>query len=286
MALANVSLTDTYDLWRVRTNQIVTYLNALDAANVFTIISNSAPLGVTGSSFRLGTIYLTVTPSANILDISTTNVAAPSIVNTAHQLARAGFAIANSGYNLANSAYLASNTVLLTAQGAFAAANAAAVPGSVAAAFNQANAAFAKANVAASNTVAGIAEIATGSEYITGTDTTRVLGVSDTINAYAERGLTDGATINVDLTSFINANLTIQGNRTLGNPSAVINSRGGYIRITQDATGNRTLAYSTSWKFAGQVAPSLSTAPGAIDMLYYNTINVNFIHASLVKDVR
>ena len=47
------------------------------------------------------------------------------------------------------------------------------------------------------------------------------------------------------------------------------------FRIKQDATGSRTLAYGSKYKFAGGVAGVLSTAANATDLLscYYDSTN-------------
>lgn len=81
--------------------------------------------------------------------------------------------------------------------------------------------------------------------------------------------LTDAATIAWDASSNQVAGVTLGGNRTLGNPS---NKQAGatYILIVkQDATGNRTLAYNSVFKFPNGVTPVLSTAANAIDILTF-----------------
>lgn len=98
--------------------------------------------------------------------------------------------------------------------------------------------------------------------------------------------LTDAATVTVDMSSFINATVTLAGNRTLGNPTNTVNGRTGLIEIKQDGTGSRTLAYGSSWKFNNGVAPTLTTTAGARDLLFYQVISSTVIYATLVKDVK
>ena len=98
--------------------------------------------------------------------------------------------------------------------------------------------------------------------------------------------LTDAVTVVVDMNTFINAKVTLAGNRTLGTPSNAKEGQSGFIRIIQDATGTRTLAYAANWKFPGAVAPVLTTTAGATDLLYYTVLSSTEIHGSLVKDVR
>jgi hypothetical protein len=95
--------------------------------------------------------------------------------------------------------------------------------------------------------------------------------------------LTDAATVAVDFSAGINFTLTLEGNRTLGQPSNQKVGQSGFIRINQDGTGSRTLAYHSSWQFVGGSAPVLSTAASATDVLFYQVIAADFIYGSLAK---
>jgi len=97
--------------------------------------------------------------------------------------------------------------------------------------------------------------------------------------------LTDAATIAVDMSTFLNATVTLGGNRTLGAPSNVKDGQSGCIEIVQDGTGSRTLAYHADWKFAGGSAPTLSTAAGSRDLLFYQVLSTGKTYANLVKAV-
>lgn len=103
--------------------------------------------------------------------------------------------------------------------------------------------------------------------------------------AAAEVTLTDAATIAVDMSTFINAKVTLGGNRTLGQPSSTKVGQSGFIRIIQDGTGSRTLAYHADWKFAFGSDPVLTTTASATDILFYTVIAANVIVASLVKAI-
>lgn len=104
-------------------------------------------------------------------------------------------------------------------------------------------------------------------------------------DAAAEVTLTDAATIVVNMAIFLNATVTLGGNRTLGQPSSTKVGQSGVIRIVQDATGSRTLAYHADWEFAGGTPPVLSTAANAQDLLFYQVLAANRIFGSLVKGV-
>lgn len=116
----------------------------------------------------------------------------------------------------------------------------------------------------------------------------KVLTTDIAASALAPVALTDAATIALDLNTFINGSVTIAGNRTLGNPTNIAGAVGrcGRIYITQDATGTRTLAYSSFWKFAGGVAPVLTTTAAAVDILSYCVRTSVLVDAALNKDFK
>lgn len=139
--------------------------------------------------------------------------------------------------------------------------------------------------VTATTTRKGVSEFATSAEYRVGTDTARSLVVDQVWSAAAEVTLTDAATIAVDMSTFINAVVTLGGNRAMGNPTNEKVGQSGLIRIVQDGTGSRTLSYGTDWEFASGTAPVLTTTAGATDLLFYHVIAADRIFANLVKAV-
>ena len=110
----------------------------------------------------------------------------------------------------------------------------------------------------------------------------KVLSTDQVWDAMAVVGLTDGANIALTLSSGFDFSVTLAGNQTLDNPTAVKVGQRGRIMITQDATGTRTLAYGTYYKFAAGTAPVLTTTAGAIDVLYYDCISATQILVSPV----
>jgi hypothetical protein len=74
--------------------------------------------------------------------------------------------------------------------------------------------------------------------------------------------LTDAATIAIPAQITSDFKVTLGGNRTLGNPTGMQDGQVFSIRIRQDATGTRTLAFGSKWKLIG-TAPTLSTAANA-----------------------
>jgi hypothetical protein len=95
--------------------------------------------------------------------------------------------------------------------------------------------------------------------------------------------------ITLNFYAYRSANFTLTGNSTLVNPSGVAFSGfGGRIRITQDPANSGapyTLAYGSAWKFPGG-APTLSTTPGAVDLLVYFVNTDLTFECTLVKDVK
>ncbi|CUA82084.1 hypothetical protein Ga0061063_0939 [Gulbenkiania indica] len=121
---------------------------------------------------------------------------------------------------------------------------------------------------------------------------TDLVAVRDSVQSWtrAQRGavqaLTDAATIAVDLSLANNFSVTLAGNRTLGTPTNAAAGQSGIIAVTQDASGSRTLAFGSGWKFAGGTAPALSTTAGAVDYLAYYVESSTRVYVSAVKDVR
>jgi len=170
-ALANVTLTNTFDEWRTRTNQIIYKLDEFEIGNTIYLASNSAnALTLSGTANLGANVFFTIRTSNNINDTANANIASNFAANQAHKVAWSAFdssngvntwnytfaantvrLAANSAYDKANSTYTyAANNVMLVANSAFAAANAGA---SGAAAYDKANSAnilaysaFTKAN--------------------------------------------------------------------------------------------------------------------------------------------
>lgn len=85
------------------------------------------------------------------------------------------------------------------------------------------------------------------------------------------------------LDQFINARMTLTGNLVLANPSVLKPGQTGRIRLIQDGTGGRTISYGSVWKKAAGDSSALSTAAGAVDILYYDVIDATTIKYTLSK---
>ncbi|MFM9829725.1 MAG: hypothetical protein ACKVOB_13450 [Sphingomonas sp.] len=124
--------------------------------------------------------------------------------------------------------------------------------------------------------------LASVAEIRAGTDATKALTTNAVMGASASVSLADAATITPDLATGMNFHVTLAGNRTLANPTNQIAGQSGRFRITQDATGSRTLSYGTAWDFPGG-APVLSTAANAIDVFGFYVHASGQIECSLIK---
>jgi hypothetical protein len=96
--------------------------------------------------------------------------------------------------------------------------------------------------------------------------------------------LTDGATITPDMDDSNNFTVTLEGNRTLANPTNLTAGQSGSIFIVQDGTGSRTLAWGSYWDFAGGTAPTLTTTASAVDRVDYVVRTSTSIHAVFTAD--
>lgn len=121
--------------------------------------------------------------------------------------------------------------------------------------------------------ITGLATTATGT----------VLTLSDSNILFAKKGyfaeqtLTDGATIDWNLSTEQVAKVTLAGNRTLNAPT---NQQAGAfysLTIIQDGTGSRTLTFNSAYKFTGATAPTLTTTASAKDMIIFKSDGTNLL---------
>ena len=111
------------------------------------------------------------------------------------------------------------------------------------------------------------------SDIWTGTATAKFVTPKAIYDASAFVALADAAAIAVDLSIFLNAKVTLSGNRGLANPTNAKEGQSGVIRILQDATGSRTLTFGNAYDFGSAGAPTLQTAAGKEDMIFYVVVD-------------
>jgi hypothetical protein len=92
--------------------------------------------------------------------------------------------------------------------------------------------------------------------------------------------LTDDASIAWNMANGGFAIVTIAGARTLANPSNVVAGSTYHLIVKQDATGSRTLAFGSYYKFSGDVAPILTATASAVDIFEFLVESTTAIHCT------
>lgn len=85
--------------------------------------------------------------------------------------------------------------------------------------------------------------------------------------------LTDASTIALDMSTFINAKVTITDNRTLGNPTNKKVGQSGILEVWQDVSGGHALAFDSDFVFAGGEAPDLEASAEGRDVFSYAVLS-------------
>ncbi len=130
---------------------------------------------------------------------------------------------------------------------------------------------------------AGLLPVATSAQFRANT-ADKVLDTDCVWAAAIPVALADtGGAVAFDLGAGINFVLPMTASTTILNPANGKPGQTGFIQITQDAAGNRTLAYEANWKFAGGIDPILSTAANARDLLHYQVLADGTIFGALTK---
>jgi hypothetical protein len=109
---------------------------------------------------------------------------------------------------------------------------------------------------------ASVAEIREGLEAL------KYISPAALIEADAAVTLVDAPTIDIDLGLGRNFDVTLGGNRTMGQPLDQMPGRSGDIVVRQDATGSRQLSWHTDWKFLDGTPTLPSAAQSAATFRY------------------
>jgi len=107
-----------------------------------------------------------------------------------------------------------------------------------------------------------------------------VLGTAQsftTAHGFAVSTLTDAASISWDLSTNQVARVTLGGNRTLSNPTNKVEGNVYILIVKQDGTGNRTLSFSSDYKFAGGSAPTITATANKADVLTFVCEGTNLL---------
>jgi len=87
--------------------------------------------------------------------------------------------------------------------------------------------------------------------------------------------LTDAETIAWDLDANQVTSVTLAGNRTLSAPTNMKDGSTYILIVKQDATGSRTLTFSSAYKFSGGSVPDLTATANAVDILTFVSDGTN-----------
>lgn len=85
--------------------------------------------------------------------------------------------------------------------------------------------------------------------------------------SYGIQTLTDGANIAWDMDNGASAKVTLGGNRTLSAPTHLVDGGTYLLRVIQDGSGSRTLAYNSVFHWPGDVTPTLTTTASKVDLI-------------------
>lgn len=113
--------------------------------------------------------------------------------------------------------------------------------------------------------------------------------ISDLVRTYTKQQafglqtLTDGATIDWNLNTEQVAEVTLGGNRTLNNPTNIVNGASYLLYVRQDGTGSRTLSYGANYDFGSSGAPTLTTTAGSGDLIGFVAIGGKMVFAGIKR---
>ncbi len=142
--------------------------------------------------------------------------------------------------------------------------------------------------VTATVSVSGIGELATAVEYRANTAATpRLLENNLVWSAMAAVALTSTSNLtawNMSLGIDFVIN-TLTENTTISNPTVTTDGKKGRLLIIQDAGGTNTVAWGTSYEFAGGTAPTATLTGSAQDVFYYDVISSTRIIISSILDI-
>jgi hypothetical protein len=100
--------------------------------------------------------------------------------------------------------------------------------------------------------------------------TTAPAEVKVTVGWAANTALTDAATVAWDTNNQVATFTFVSSNRTMGAPTNLKNGAFYALAVIQNA-GSNTLTWNAAFKFAGGIAPTLSTAAGAKDYFTFRS---------------
>ena len=133
----------------------------------------------------------------------------------------------------------------------------------------------------------GIVQFGTVFEFQSNSSNVRALESNQVWDAQIEVALTStGNSVSWDMDTGFNFVIdTLGENTTVVNPTNTDVGKSGHLRIVQDGTGTRTVAFGSNFEFAGGAAPTASIDPAAEDMFFYKVISSTRILISSILDI-
>ena len=138
------------------------------------------------------------------------------------------------------------------------------------------------------NVVWNISHKATADQFRSGA-TNRILtsdnfwAAADYVSMSSTAGLTLAAgTYTPNFNAGINFFNVLGGNITIANPINAKPGQTGMIVLQQDATGGRTVAFGSAWKFANNTVPPMDTAAYMVNVIAYQVLHSGFVIGSII----
>jgi hypothetical protein len=293
MAITPVDLTDTFDVWRTRTNQIITLSEstntavsaAFTKANAANVLAFNTGIGANAfASATIAGANTAVGTGANAFTSATIAGANAAVGAGANAFTSATIAGANTAVGAGANAFTinattgsnnyilsviaGANTAVGTGANAFASATIAGANTAVGAGANTVgSAAFVKAN--SSNAAAGAAfdKANTGGTF---TGDVTIQGKTDLQDRYSVVSTVDTPnTINCLVGNYFTRNVTVSETITFINPPPSGNVYALTIKLAN--AGSYTITWANSPKWPSGTAPTLSGGYGNTDILVFFT---------------
>ena len=139
---------------------------------------------------------------------------------------------------------------------------------------DNATTAFGNIKQAATTSAAGVVELATAAEIRSNATGDKALTAENIKDASAIVTLTDAATVSVDWSAFINADVTFTATRTLGNPTNVAVGTYRSIIVKGDGATERLISFASNYKGDLPTAAVTSTAWLQINLFAYTSTHI------------
>jgi len=111
-------------------------------------------------------------------------------------------------------------------------------------------------------------------------NTTTLVNPTLTRPTITGQSLTSTSTVTWDMASGTMATLTLTNSATISTPSNIPTSGNAALKIVQGSAGSYTLTWSSPFKWAAGVTPTLSTAVGAVDVISCTTFAGTALYCS------